>query len=92
MQKDSNWWQGSLSVFLRMSYWISAPVLVGIFLGRWLDRRYDSEPWLFLLCTGLSFVFSMVGLIKTAYQEFNKSEKGDSKIKKNQDDEADGSQ
>jgi F0F1-type ATP synthase assembly protein I len=67
-------WQESLTVFLRLSSWIAFPVLAGVFIGRWLDRKYDSEPWLFLLSVGAAFVVSMFGLVINAIKEFKKIE------------------
>jgi ATP synthase protein I len=31
-------------------------VLVGLFVGQWLDRRFGTEPWLLLLCLGFGMV------------------------------------
>mgnify|MGYP000968871592 CR=1 FL=1 len=74
-------WQEGLQVFLRLSAWIAFPVLVGVFVGRWLDRKYDSEPWLFLTSVGAAFLVSMFGLVTNAIKEFKKIE-AESKKKK----------
>lgn len=66
------WWQPALILFFRLSGWIVAPILIGIFLGKWLDRKYNSEPWLFLGSVGLAFIISMTGLIINARREFKK--------------------
>jgi len=66
------WWKPSLDLFIRLSSLIAAPVILAVFVGRWLDDKYQSEPWLFLACTGLAFVISMFGLIKITLQEFKK--------------------
>lgn len=55
-----------LVMFTKMSGWIVSPVLVAIFLGRWLDGKYGTEPWLFLLCVGVAFLISTSGLIINA--------------------------
>lgn len=81
-QNKDTWWQPAVFMFFRVSIWIAAPVLIGLFLGKWLDKRYDSEPWLFLLCIGIAFIFSMVGLVKNARDEFAKIEKDTEKSKK----------
>jgi len=64
-----------------MSGWIVGPVVLGIFLGKWLDRRYDTEPWLFLGCVGLAFAISIVGLVKDTFVEMEKLDR-DEKNKK----------
>lgn len=72
------WWQPALNVFLRLSGWILAPLILGITLGKWLDRKYGSEPWLFLATVGVAFIVSMFGLVKNAMEEFRKIEKNSS--------------
>jgi F0F1-type ATP synthase assembly protein I len=58
------WYNDGLLFFARTSGWIGGPVIIAVFLGKWLDTRYGTRPWLFLLCTGIAFVFSFYGLIK----------------------------
>ena len=75
-KKENNaWWQPALAIFFRLSAWITIPVLLGAFVGKWLDRKYDSEPWLFLASVGFAFLISMFGLVKNAVIEFKKIEK-----------------
>ncbi|MFA5318550.1 MAG: AtpZ/AtpI family protein [Patescibacteria group bacterium] len=80
--KEVPFWQPGLLMFSRMSGWIIGPVVLGIFLGKWLDRRYDTEPWLFLLTVGLAFIISMIGLVKDAFKEIEKLSKEDKDNKK----------
>lgn len=72
---DKAWWQPAIIIFARLSGWIIAPVLIGAFAGKWLDKKYGTEPWLFLAATGFSFLISMIGLIIEAKKEFGKIEK-----------------
>jgi F0F1-type ATP synthase assembly protein I len=41
-----------------------APVIVGVFSGRWLDRRFGTEPWLLLVLTVLGAVAGMINLVR----------------------------
>ncbi len=75
--KEIPFWQPSLLMFSRMSGWIIGPVVIGIFLGKWLDERYNTEPWLFLTTVGLAFIISMVGLVKDAFKEMDRLSKED---------------
>ena len=72
MTKEPPFWQPAVLMFSRLSGWIVGPIILAIFLGKWLDKRYDTEPWLFLGCVGLAFVISMVGLVKDAFVEMDK--------------------
>lgn len=66
------WWQPALVLFARLSVWIVIPVLAGIFIGKWLDKKYDSEPWLFLGSVGIAFIISIFALIILISKEYKK--------------------
>ena len=68
------WWQDSVMLFTQLSGWIGIPVVLGVFLGRWLDQKYNTEPWLFLATVGAAFIISMVGLVKEASEVIKKIE------------------
>jgi F0F1-type ATP synthase assembly protein I len=76
------WWQPGMVLFTRLSGWIGVPVIIGVFVGKWLDRKYNSEPWLFLATVGVAFVFSMIGIVRETMQEIKRIEK---EAKKNRD-------
>jgi F0F1-type ATP synthase assembly protein I len=66
------WWQEPLNIFSRLSGWVILPLIVGMLLGRWLDRRYSSEPKWFLIVIGIAFIISTIGLVIQAKSEFKK--------------------
>lgn len=66
------WWQPALVVFAKLSGWIGLPIIIALFLGRWLDNKYNSSPWLLLGSIGLAFTLSMAGLIKETINEYKK--------------------
>jgi F0F1-type ATP synthase assembly protein I len=72
MKNDS--WSLALKIMARISGWIAFPVIIGVFLGKWLDARFQTEPWLFLATVGCSFLVSMYGLVINAMKEFKKIE------------------
>lgn len=80
---DQTWWQPAVAVFARLSGWLLAPLLIGVTLGKWLDRKYDTAPWLFLATIGVAFLVSMFGLIKNTLEEFKKIEKAANDAKSN---------
>ncbi|MFZ4648241.1 MAG: AtpZ/AtpI family protein [Patescibacteria group bacterium] len=64
------------------SAWIVGPVLLGLVIGKWLDRKYSSDPWLLIISLAFFFVISMFGIVKNAMKEFKKIEE---EAKKNQE-------
>ncbi len=68
-------WSVALRVMVNISGWIAFPVIIGLFLGRWLDKRFETEPWLFLATIGVCFLISIYGLVINALKEFKKIEK-----------------
>lgn len=72
MKNDA--WGQALRVLANLSGWIAFPVLIGVFLGRWLDQKFKTDPWLFLTTIGFCFLISMYGLVINALKEFKKIE------------------
>lgn len=80
MEKETNnpkapWWQPGLLLFSKLSGWIGGPVILALFIGRWLDGKYGTEPWLFLLSVGAAFIVSTIGITKETIKEIKKIEK-----------------
>jgi len=69
------WWQPAIIMFLKLSVWIAAPVIIALYLGEWLDKKYHSEPWLFLACIGVAFTVSIFGLVSSTVRELKKLDK-----------------
>lgn len=63
-----------VGLLVNTTAWIVGPVLVGTFIGKMLDQKYNTEPWLFLVSVGVCFLVSMFGLIKNALREFKRIE------------------
>ncbi len=91
-EKDTNkggfknqkaWWQPAVIMFARMSAWIAIPVISALFLGRWLDKKYNTEPIFFLAIVGFAFLISIFGLVKIVKEEYRKIEDGVKKGDKN---------
>jgi len=88
MSQDANndhkqvWWWQPMQMFLRISGWIAIPLIVSLFLGKWLDEKFDTAPWLLILCSGIAFIASMYVIINNAKKEFKKIEEEGKKDKK----------
>ncbi|MFA6994925.1 MAG: AtpZ/AtpI family protein [Patescibacteria group bacterium] len=73
MKNDS--WGLALKVMANVSAWIAFPVIIGLYLGKWLDKKLGTDPWLFLLTIALCFAVSIYGLTVNALKEFKQIEK-----------------
>lgn len=60
---NQNWWQEGLNTFYLISGWIAVPVIAALFIGKWLDAKYQTGPRYLLICVGVAFVISNTGLI-----------------------------
>jgi F0F1-type ATP synthase assembly protein I len=85
MEKRTNqaWWSSGLKLFAQMSGWIVVPILAGIYLGRFLDEKYNTEPWLFLASVGIAFIITNIGIVYQAKKSINQITKQATKIKSN---------
>lgn len=72
--KNDNW-NLALKVMANISGWIAFPVIIGLFLGQWLDKKFGTAPWLLLGTLAFSFVVSMFGMVITSVKEFTAIEK-----------------
>ena len=80
-KEQAPWWQPGVILFARLSGWIGGPVLIAVFFGRWLDKKYNSDPWLFLLSVGIAFTVSTFGIVRDSMMELKRIEK-EEQIKK----------
>lgn len=51
---------------VQLSGWLIGPPIAGLFLGKWLDERYQTAPWLFLATMLVAFGLSTFGIFKEA--------------------------
>ena len=64
-EKQHNaWWMDPMKVFIKTSAWVAVPIIGALFLGRYLDDRFATAPWIFLGLTALAFVCSCYGIIR----------------------------
>ena len=70
--ESSPWWRPALLLFVELSGWIAGPVIIAMYLGQWLDARYQTSPWWYLVSVGLAFVVSTIGIVRGAKREINR--------------------
>lgn len=61
-----SWWQPAIVVFAEVTGWIAAPIIIALFLGRYLDEKFHRQPWFFLGCTALAIIISSIGIVLVA--------------------------
>lgn len=77
------WWQPSLVLFARLSGWIAVPVIIAVYVGKALDKKYGTEPWLFLTTVGVAFFLSSFGIIRDSMKEIKRIEREEKEKKEN---------
>jgi len=75
VNKDKNWWREPLLFSGKISGWIVAPIIGALFLGKYLDKKYDSDPIFFLGLTILAFIISCAGLVRITLKYIKDLEK-----------------
>ena len=73
--------QKGLSMFMELSGWIAIPVIIALFVGRWLDQKQGTDPLYFVSFTIGAFIISSIGLGITGVKYMKQIEK-EEKIKK----------
>ena len=79
------WWESPLELFAQLSGWVVFPIIIAVYLGRWLDDKYNKEPWLFLLCVGIAFIITNVGVVLLGIKAMKQITKEDKEKKDKSD-------
>lgn len=58
------WWKPAITVFANTSIWIIVPILMALFLGKYLDNKYDSGHKFFFILIAAAFLTTIFSLIK----------------------------
>lgn len=54
------WWKPGVIIFTKVSAAIAIPIILALIVGKYLDARYNTAPWIFLGLTGIAFIISLV--------------------------------
>ena len=67
MPENNNapWWKPAFEIFGQVSAWVAVPIVTALIIGKWLDGRYGTKPWLFLGLSGVAFLISSFGIVRT---------------------------
>lgn len=64
----NNWQQTGLKLAFELSGWLVGPLVLALFVGSWLDSKYQTKPWLFLLSVGIAFAITCIGIVRETMQ------------------------
>ncbi|MDD5750495.1 MAG: hypothetical protein PHU56_02495 [Candidatus Pacebacteria bacterium] len=63
--EGDNWQAEGLIVFLKIWGWLLIPLVVFLFLGKWLESKMPLlAPWPFIASMGVGFFVTMFGILK----------------------------
>lgn len=83
LDQKSPFWTVGLKLFVEVTSWIAIPIVLSLLAGKWLDDRYQTEPWFFLGLTGLAFIATLVGIVRIGKRYIKEAE---NTVNKNGDD------
>ncbi|MFA5773292.1 MAG: AtpZ/AtpI family protein [Candidatus Paceibacterota bacterium] len=58
------WYMPAIKMFANISGWIAGPIIIALIVGKYLDKKYNSDPWFFIGLTVIAFVISIAGIMK----------------------------
>lgn len=64
-----------LALFFELSGWIAIPVIGAVFLGKWLDEKFNAGPTPTLVCVGVAFIITIAGIIMKGKRMMRQIEK-----------------
>ena len=62
-------------IFTQVTGWIATPIILALFIGRALDEKYGTKPWIFLGLTAIAFAISCLGIVRITIKYVKKVEK-----------------
>jgi F0F1-type ATP synthase assembly protein I len=73
----SPWWREGLISFMRVSACIAIPIIIAFYLGKYLDDKYNTKPWIFLGLTFIAFIVSLISIYINMMKYIKEIEKKD---------------
>jgi len=69
------WWREGLMSFMKIGASIAVPIIIALYVGQYLDERYNSKPFIFLGLTFIAFIISLVFIYKNMMKYIKEIEK-----------------
>jgi len=74
------WWRDGVILFTKVSAYIAFPVIIASYVGKYLDKKYNTDQVLFFISVAVSFIFTIllilreVKIYKKSLEKSNQSE------------------
>jgi F0F1-type ATP synthase assembly protein I len=82
MDNDKNikkpWWREGVLLSAKVSGYIAVPVIFASYVGKYLDKKYSSDPYLFLISIAIGFASTIYLIwkeVKIYQRKIDKEEK-----------------
>ncbi len=53
---EKPWWRDGMIIFVKVSSYIAVPIILASFLGKFLDKKYNTGNLLFYILIALAFL------------------------------------
>jgi len=74
-QNKEPWWKPAAEIFGEVSTWVVVPIVGALIAGKALDTHFGTKPWIFIGLTGVAFLVSSFGIVRTTQKYMQKIEK-----------------
>ncbi|MSU55541.1 MAG: AtpZ/AtpI family protein [Candidatus Taylorbacteria bacterium] len=74
MRDKNPWWKPAIEILGQVSMWVVVPIMASLFIGKYLDTRYGTSPWMFLTLSCIGFIISSFGIVRTTKDYLQKLE------------------
>ena len=64
LNNGNPWWKPGMEIFIQVSGWIVAPIILALVAGKYLDMRYGTKPVIFLTLAGIGFLITSFGIVR----------------------------
>ncbi len=78
-------WSTDFGPFLTLGLQLAISVVAFFFLGRWLDGKFGTEPWLMILGAGMGITGALIAFIRKATELGRKQDEEAEALRKERD-------
>ncbi len=72
---NNQWWKPGVEIFTKVSGWIAGPIILALIVGKYLDTRFGTKPWIFIGLTSLAFLISCIAIVRVVGKYMKDMEK-----------------